>query len=190
VAALTAAVEALDRGRLAEAERAGASAKALAPRSASVREILGMALYRRERYREALQELQAYRRMTGRADQNHLIADAHRALGSPEKAAPLAQEALRARIPAEVRAEAVVVAAAALADMERFEEALTLLRRYPTDPSAARPHDLRVWYVAGDVLERAGRPREAVREFRRIVDHDPDAFDAAERLAGLSGHDR
>jgi tetratricopeptide (TPR) repeat protein len=190
IAALTAALEALDRGRLAEAERAGASAKALAPRSASVREILGMALYRQERFREALRELQAYRRITGRADQNHLIADAHRALGSPEKAAPLAQEALRARIPAEVRAEAVVVAAAALADMGRFEEALTLLRRFHTDPSAARPHDLRVWYVAGDVLDRAGRPREAAREFRRVVDHDPDAFDAAERLERLSTRGR
>jgi tetratricopeptide (TPR) repeat protein len=186
VAALASAVEALDRGRLAEAERAGARAKAAAPRSSAVREVLGMALYRGERYREALRELQAYRRMTGRADQNHLIADSYRALGSPEKAPPLAQEALGARIPAEVRAEAVVVAAAALADLGRFEEALTLLRRFPTRPETARPHDLRVWYVAGDVLERAGRHREAAREFKRVVDHDPDAFDAAERLASLS----
>jgi tetratricopeptide (TPR) repeat protein len=186
VAALAAAVEALERGRVAEAERAGARAKAAAPRSATVREVLGMALYRRERYREALRELQAYRRMTGRADQNHLIADSYRALGSPEKAPPLAQEALRAQIPPEVRAEAVVVAAAALGDLGRFEEALTLLRRFPTRGETARPHDLRVWYVAGDVLERAGRLREAAREFRRVVDHDPDAFDAAERLAAIS----
>jgi tetratricopeptide (TPR) repeat protein len=184
---LAAAVDALDRGRLAEADRAASRAKALAPRSASVREVLGMALYRRERYREALRELQAYRRMTGRADQNHLIADSYRALGSPERAPALAQEALRAPVPPHVRAEVVVVAAAALADLERFEEALTLLRRFPTRSETARPHDLRVWYVAGDVLERAGRPREAAREFRRILEHDPDAFDAAERLAAISG---
>ena len=43
-----------------------AKAKALAPRSASVREVLGLALYRLGRYRDALRELQAYRRMTGR----------------------------------------------------------------------------------------------------------------------------
>jgi tetratricopeptide (TPR) repeat protein len=124
--------------------------------------------------------------MTGRADQNHLIADGYRALGAPDKAPALAQEALRLRTPIEVKAEAVVVAASALADLGRFEEALTLLRRFPTRAEAARSHDLRVWYVAGDVLERAGRKREAAREFRRIVDHDPDAFDAAERLAAVA----
>jgi tetratricopeptide (TPR) repeat protein len=184
--ALEAAVEGLERDRLPQAERAAARAKALAPRSASVREVLGMALYRAERYRDAVRELQAYRRMTGRADQNHLIADSYRALGAPDKAPALAQEALRLRTPVEVKAEAVVVAASALADLGRFEEALTLLRRFPTRAEAARPHDLRVWYVAGDVLERAGRKREAALEFRRIVDHDPDAFDAAERLAAVA----
>jgi tetratricopeptide (TPR) repeat protein len=186
IAALDAAVSALDRGRMAEAERAAAVAKRSAPRSPAVREVLGIALYRRERFREAVRELQAYRRMSGRADQNHLIADSYRALGAPEKAPPLAQEALAARLPQEVRAEAAVVAAAALADLGRFEEALTLLRRFPTRAETARPYDLRVWYVAGDILERAGRRREAAREFRRVVDHDPEAFDAAERLSALS----
>jgi Tetratricopeptide repeat len=40
--------------------------------------------------------------------------------------------------------------------------------------------------VKGDILERAGRRSEAAEEFRRIVRHDPAAFDAAERLAALS----
>ena len=48
-----------------------------------------------------------------------------------------------------------------------------------------RPFDLRVWYVTGDVLERAGRPAEAKDEFRRILRHEPGAFDAAERLSRL-----
>jgi predicted TPR repeat methyltransferase len=60
-----------------------------------------------------------------------------------------------------------------------------LLRRFDRGGDAARPYDLRVWYVTGDVLERAGRTREAARAFRRVVDHDPEAFDAAERLARL-----
>lgn len=186
VSLLEQAVEAIERGKPGEAERAGQRAKALAPRSGAVREILGLAYYQAERFRDALRELQAYRRMTGRADQNHLVADCHRALGAPEKAVPLIQEALGARIPEETRAEAAVVGGAALADMERFEEALTLLRRFKTKADVARPHDLRVWYVTGDVLERAGRKSEAAREFRRIVRHDAGAFDAAERLAALS----
>jgi tetratricopeptide (TPR) repeat protein len=185
VALLEEAVAALEAGRLGEAIRSAEEAKRSASRSGAVREILGMALYRRGRFRDALRELQAYRRITGRPDQNHLIADAHRALGSPEKALPLVNEALQARIGAEARAEAAVVGGAALADLRRFEEALTLLRRFDRGSDTARPQDLRVWYVTADVLERAGRPREAARVFRRILEHDPEAFDAAERLASL-----
>jgi tetratricopeptide (TPR) repeat protein len=180
------AIGALGRERFADAERAAGRLKALAPRVSVARELLGIALYRRARYREALRELQAYRRMTGRSDQNHLIADCHRALGAPARAVPLAQEVLRARVGPEVKAEAVVVAASALADLERYEEALTLLRRFRTDPRAARPYDLRVWYVTGDVLERAGQRDAAAEEFRKVVRHDADAFDAADRLAALS----
>jgi tetratricopeptide (TPR) repeat protein len=180
------AVAALDAGRAVEAVRAASEAKALAPRSGAIREVLGLALYRRGEYREALRELQAYRRLTGRVDQNHLIADAHRALGEPGKAGKVAREALDARVPAAVRSEAAVVGGAALADQGRYDEALALLRRFDQGPEVARPHDLRVWYVIADVLERSGRPKEAARVFRRILGHQADAFDVSERLAKLS----
>jgi tetratricopeptide (TPR) repeat protein len=145
-----------------------------------------MALYGQGRWREALAEMQAYRRMSGRADQNHIIADCQRALGHPERAVPLAEQALAARgVPLAAKAEAVVVAASALADMGRFDQALGLLRRLKTREDVAGPEVLRVWYVTGDVLTRAGRPQEAAREFARILRHDPSAFDAAERLAQL-----
>jgi tetratricopeptide (TPR) repeat protein len=186
VALVEEAVAALDRDRLGDAIRAAQQAKALAARSGAVREVLGMALYRKGSFREALRELQAYRRLTGRPDQNHLIADSHRALGSPEKALPLVREALDARIGAEARAEAAVVGGSALADLGRYQEALTLLRRFDRAGDSSHPFDLRVWYVTGDVLERAGRVREAARAFQRVVDHDPEAFDAAERLSRLS----
>jgi tetratricopeptide (TPR) repeat protein len=182
------AISLLDRGRPGPAVAHAEEAKRLAPRSGAVREVLGISLYQSERYREALRELQAYRRITGRADQNHLIADSHRALGSPEKAVEVAQEALRIRaVPEEARAEAAVVGASALADVGRFDEALSLLRSFPTKEQAVRSFDLRVWYVAGDILERAGRKREAATEFRKVVRHDAGAFDAAERLARLGG---
>jgi tetratricopeptide (TPR) repeat protein len=186
VAALERAVGALERGQLIDAERAAQEAKALASRSGAVREVLGLALYRRGRFREALRELQAYRRITGRSDQNHLIGDAHRALGAPEKALPLVREALDGRVRDEVRAEAAVVGAAALADLGRYQEALALLAPIAAGADAARPHNLRVWYVRADVLERAGRKREAAREFQRILRHDPQAYDVAERLSRLS----
>jgi Tfp pilus assembly protein PilF len=50
----------------------------------------------------------------------------------------------------------------------------------------AGPEVLRVWYVMASVLDRAGRRDEAAREFRKIMRHDPAAFDVAERLAELS----
>jgi tetratricopeptide (TPR) repeat protein len=185
-ARLERAVELLERGDSRGALTEAQKAKELAPRSAAVREVLGMALYRQRRWREAVAELQAYRRMTGRADQNHLIADAERGLGRPERAVPLAEEALAARgVPIEARAESVIVASSALADMGRFDQALGLLRRIKTRDEVARPEVIRVWYVIADILQRAGRPNEAAEQFRKILRHDPGAYDVAERIAQL-----
>jgi tetratricopeptide (TPR) repeat protein len=80
----------------------------------------------------------------------------------------------------------VIVAASALADEGRYAEALAFIGRAKTRDDVAEPYTLRLWYVKGDILERAGRPREAAVEFRKVVRHDGSAFDAAERLASLS----
>jgi len=169
-------------GALSEAQKA----KALAPRSAATRELVGLALYQLERYREALTEMQAYRRISGRADQNHIIADCLRAVGRPDRAVPLAEEALASRqVPTAAKTEAVIVAASALADQGKFEQALGLLRRIRTRDDVAGPEVIRVWYVTGDILERAGRKADAAREFRKILRHDAGAYDVAERLERL-----
>jgi tetratricopeptide (TPR) repeat protein len=179
------AVDLLQRDRAAAAVREAETAKELAPRSGSVREVLGIALYRAARFREALRELQAYRRLTGRVDQNHLIADSHRALGSPQKALEPAREAMRGRIPEDVRAEAAIVAASALADLDRFDEALAIVNAVLTGKGGVKEADLRVWYVTADLLARAGRRDEAAALFQRILRYESDAFDVAERLAEL-----
>jgi tetratricopeptide (TPR) repeat protein len=180
------AVQLLERGDAPGATAEAAAAKQLAPRAPAVREVLGLALYGLERYQEALSEMQAYRRMSGRADQNHIIADCLRSVGRSDRAVPLAEEALAARgIPVAAKAEAVIVAASALADQGKFDQALGMLRRIRTRDDVASPEVLRVWYVTGDILERSGHLQEAQREFRKIVRHDPSAFDAAERAAQL-----
>jgi tetratricopeptide (TPR) repeat protein len=181
------AIELLDRedpkGAAAEAEKA----KALAPRSGAVREVLGLAMYGLGRWQEALTELKAYKRISGRTDQNHLIADSLRGLGRPKEAVPLAEEVLRVKgVPNEAKAEAVIVAASALADQGRFAEALAFLSRAKTRDDRSEGYTLRLWYVKGDILARAGRKQEAAEEFRRIMQHDPSAYDAAERLAEVS----
>jgi tetratricopeptide (TPR) repeat protein len=187
MAYLERAVELLERGDAKGAAAEAQKAKALAPRSASVREVLGLASYRLDRYREALTEMQAYRRMSGRADQNHIIADCLRSIGRPDRAVPLAEEALATKgVPLAAKTEAVIVAASALADQGKFDQALGLLRRIRTREDVAGAEVLRVWYVTGDILARAGRSQDAAREFRKILRHDPAAFDVAERLAQLS----
>jgi len=166
-----------------EAEKA----KAVAPRSGAVREVLGLALYGLGRWQDALTELKAYKRISGRTDQNHLIADSLRGLGRPAEAVPLAEEVLRVKgVASEAKAEAVIVAASALADQGRFAEALAFLGRAKTREDVAEGYTLRLWYVKGDILERAGRRKEAAEQFRRIMRHDASAYDVAERLAAIS----
>jgi tetratricopeptide (TPR) repeat protein len=184
---LSRAVELLERCDTGAALAEGQKAKQLSPRSGSVREVLGLAFYGQERWQEALAEMKAYRRMTDRVDQNHIIADCLRALGRPAEAVPLAEEELRTKVvPNEAKAEAVIVAASALADQGRFPEALAFLARARTREDVAEDYTLRLWYVRGDILARAGRKEEAALEFRKVMRHDSGAFDAAERLAALS----
>jgi tetratricopeptide (TPR) repeat protein len=184
---LARAIELLERGDDGAAAAEAEKAKKQANRSAAVREVLGLAYYGQGRWQDAVTELKAYRRLSGRRDQNHLIADSLRGLGRPDEAVPLAEEALRDRnVPPDSKAEAVIVAASALADQGRVAEALAFLGRASTREDVSEPWTLRLWYVRGDILAKAGRRREAAAEFRKIVRHDAGAFDAAERLAELS----
>jgi len=173
IARLERAVVLLDRGDAPGAAAEAAKAKELASRAPAVREILGLALYELERFSEALSEMQAYRRMSGRADQNHIIADCLRSLGRPDRAVPLAEEALASKgVPLAAKAEAVIVASSALADQGKFDQALGMLRRIRTRDDVAGPEVIRVWYVTGNILEQAGRRADALgaEDLRELLD--------------------
>ena len=66
----------------------------------------------------------------------------------------------------------MIVAASALADQGRFAEALAFLGRARTRDDVAEPYTLRLWYVRGDILAKAGRRDEAAEEFRKVMRHD------------------
>jgi tetratricopeptide (TPR) repeat protein len=185
LARLSRAVDLLERDDAGAAVAEATKAKQLSGRSAAIREVLGLALYGQERWQEALTELKAYRRISGRADQNHVIADCLRAVDKPSEAVPLAEEELRSKVSNDAKAEAVIVAASALADQGRFAEALAFLGRARTREDVAEDYTLRLWYVRGDILAKAGRRDEAAAEFRKVMRHDASAFDVAERLADL-----
>lgn len=186
--ALSIGSAAIDEERPDVAVEVLAWAKHEAPRIAPVREAYGVALYLREDYAGALTELQAYRRITGRIDQNHVVADCLRALGRDIDQIAAAAEALidDEQAPEDRRAEAVIVWAAALADRGDVAGGRAILRRFlERRRSGDAEHDLRVRYLAADLAERGRDVAETQRQLELIVAVDPAFLDAAARLDGL-----
>lgn len=165
-------------------------AKHLAPRSAVVRETLGIALYRAGDLRAALAELQAYRRLSGSADQNHLIADCLRAEGREEqRALELATEL--AEDPSqeiERRIEAAIVVAAIQLGRGRPARAGSALGRFLTGPDAASAPPasrVRLLWLAADVAEAEHRLDDALTALEGLRRLDPDYPEAEDRVARL-----
>ena len=165
-------------------------AKQRASRSAVVRESLGIALYLDGQFKEAARELAAYRRMSGRLDQNHLLADCARANGQPERAEDLVDEMISAAVPADRVAEGLLVVAGARADRGDPDAALAALHRMDLEPRTVEPHHLRLWYLAADLEERRGDPDAAASYLQAIATVDPGFLDVAERLADEEREDQ
>lgn len=159
-------------------------AKEVAPRSAAVREALGVDAYRRGDFHTAASELGAYRRMSGRQDQNHLLADSLRAIGRGDRVRELV-EAMGDDVDEERRLEAQLVHAGMLADAGDALRAREVLERAGGEPRAAGPQHLRLWYLAAELSLELGDRAHAVELLRAVVTLDPDFLDAAERLVEL-----
>lgn len=168
-----------------EAIRLGEQAKHLALRAASVREFLGLAFYRAGRWKEAARELAAFARLSGSVAQNPVHADCLRALGRPERAVELCDQVTPGSVADEVYYEAQIVAAGALGDDGRLDEAIARLEALPLQPEVAAEHHLRAWYALADLLARRGRFTQAREWFGAVAAADPDATDAPERLERL-----
>jgi tetratricopeptide (TPR) repeat protein len=185
VKAVGAAAQALEDGDTDRAIVLLQWAKSAASRTATIREALGVAFYAAERFSEAQSELLAYRRLSGSADQNHLLADCARALGKPEKVAPYVEEMIAAGVDPERVAEGVIVIAGERADRGDLEGALDAIHRVELNPVEIQAWHPRVWYVAGDLCERLGRTEQARDFFSAILAVDEEFGDAEERLAAL-----
>lgn len=186
--ALSIGSAAIDHDRIDVALQCLAWAKHEAPRVTAVREAYGVALYLDERFADALSELQAYRRLTGKVDQNHVIADCLRALGRDLDQIAEAAESLLAdsQAPEDRRAEAAIVWAAAIADGGDVGAGRSILRSFlERRRSGDAEHDLRVRYLAADLAERARDEDEVLRQLEQIVAVDPGFLDAEERLDGV-----
>ena len=179
------AVGAFMAGDLDEAIRLGEQAKHIALRSTTVREFLGLAYYHAERWKQAATELSTFRRISGAADQNPVLADCYRAMEKPQRALELCDEVVPGESEPSVLYEAAIVGAGALADMGRIDDAIARLERLELRPEAAEEHHLRAWYVLADLLARRGRYTQAREWFEAVAAVDPELTDAPERAARL-----
>lgn len=186
IKAYAAAGEALEVDDVARAVELLTWAKSAAARSASVREALGIALYRAGSFATAHSELQAYRRLSGRQDQNHLLADCARALGRQEKVAEYIDAMRGPDVPKDRFAEGLIVLAADRADRDDVRGAMAALAEADLAPENVEDYHPRVWYLAAELSERIGEAEHARQYLEAIASVDPDFLDVAERLEGFN----
>ena len=164
------------------------AAGALGGRVGAVREAVGLAAYAAEEWAEALSELRAARRITGRADHLPVMADSERALGRPERALAQLDDPDVPRLEQAVRVELVIVVSGARRDLGQPDAAVLLLQGPARATTARRPWAARLWYAYADALLAADRGDEAREWFAKAAEHDGQGeTDAMERLLELDG---
>jgi tetratricopeptide (TPR) repeat protein len=164
------------------------AARDRASRLAPVREAVGVAAYHAEDYAEAARELRAYARMSGDDSYRAVLADCERALGRPENALRLVNEALDAGPDAEELVELRLVEAGARQDLGEEAAAALVLeaalggRPTPAGLGQADLGRLRLATAYADLLEDRGDAELAHEWYAAIAAADPDD------LTGVSEH--
>ena len=179
------ASDAFRRERYEDARRILRPLAEQAPGASSVRELHGLTLYRLGRWAQARRELEAFRTQTGSTEQHPVLADANRALGRYDEVEELWEELRAASPSAELVAEGRIVAAGALADQGRLEDAIDLLAAASKPAKRPKLHHLRIAYALADLYERAGDLPRARELFGLVAVNDPDFVDIQARLRAL-----
>lgn len=164
------------------------AARALAGRIGVVRQAAGLAAYAAGEWNEALSELRAARRITGRPEHLAVFADCERALGRPERALAYGDDPEVPTLSQDERVELVIVLAGARRDLGQADAAVLALQDPARRTTAARPWAVRLWYAFADALLDAGREGEAREWFERTAGLDSEGqTDAVDRLLELDG---
>jgi hypothetical protein len=176
-----------------QAYRYAQAAKKLAARVGVVREVSGVAAYKSGRWAEALTELQAGRRMTGRNDYLPLMADSERGLGRLDRALDLVHSAEAKRLPRASQIELRIVESGIRRDQGLADAAVLALEVPELTDGKQRPWSARLFYAYGEALIAAGRPDAAREAFSRAVvadeDEQTDALARLDELDGITVHD-
>lgn len=166
------------------------AAKRLAARVGVVREACGIAAYRTSRWAEALSELRAARRMTGRDDYLPIMADCERALGRLDRALALVREAKATELERVTEIELRIVESGIRRDQGLPEAAVIALQVPELTAGRLRPWSARLFYAYADALLAADRADEARDWFARAAEADTEGeTDADDRLNELDGID-
>jgi tetratricopeptide (TPR) repeat protein len=164
------------------------AARRLAARVGVVREASGIAAYRTGRWAEALAELRAARRLTGRDDYLPLMADCERALGRLDRALAVIREADVSRLDRATQIELLIVESGIRRDQGLADAAVLALQVPELTSGRLYPWSARLFYAYADALLAAGRTAEAREAFARAAAADVDGeTDAGDRLDELDG---
>lgn len=155
-------------------------AKELSPRSATVRELLGLSAYRAGLWEEALREMRTFRRITGDLVHTPIELDSLRALGKSPDVTKTWQMIQDGEVTPETQHEARVVYASHLLDEGKPRDAWAVIKpgRLVSSPSMA---ELRRWFVAARVAVAAGDLDAARRLVAALDQHEPD-FEGVDEL--------
>ncbi len=164
------------------------AARHYASRIGVVREVAGIAAYRTERWAEALAELRAARRMTGRNDYLAVMADAERALGRLDRALELVHSPEARRLPKGAQIELRIVESGIRRDQGLADAAVLALQVPELRDGRMHPFSARLWYAYAEALLAAGRSDEARQAFGKAIEFDPEGeTDAIDRLDEVDG---
>lgn len=164
------------------------AARARAARVAIVREACGEAAYAAGRFKDALAEFKAARRMSGDSSYLPMMADCERALERPERALGLARDQAVTRLDEAGQIEMRIVESGARRDLGDFTAAIHTLEGRELRSRSRAIWVPRLRYAYADALLADGQ-RDAAREwFERAAGVDADGHtNATERLAELDG---
>ena len=176
-----------------QAYRYARAARRLAARIGVVREVNGITAYQTGRWAEALTELRAARRLTGRGEHLALMADSERALGRQDRALELVHSDDAKRLPRAAQIELRIVESGIRRDQGLADAAVLALQVPELADGRMRPWSARLFYAYGDALLAAGRPEAAREAFSRAVvadeDEETDALARLDELDGISVED-
>ena len=171
-----------------QAYRFAQAARRIAARIGVVREVNGIAAYQTGRWAEALAELRAARRLTGRDEYLPLMADSERALGRLDAALELVHSDDARRLPRAAQIELRIVESGIRRDQGLADAAVLVLQVPELTDGRLRPWSARLFYAYGDALLAAGRPEAAREAFSRaVVADEEEETDALSRLDELDG---